>query len=36
MDGAEVKVMNDTQVKCPVMEGTKQSTGTSANQHWWP
>ena len=36
MDGAEVKVMNETQVKCPVMEGTKQSTGTSANQHWWP
>ncbi|MFQ3183605.1 MAG: catalase-peroxidase [Alteromonas macleodii] len=36
MDGAEVKLINETQGKCPVMQGTQQSTGTSANQHWWP
>ena len=36
MDGAEVKVKTEKQGNCPVMQGTRQSTGTSANQHWWP
>ena len=36
MDGAEVKDINENQGKCPVIHGTRQATGTTANQHWWP
>jgi catalase-peroxidase len=36
MDGADVQNMNENQGKCPVIHGTRQATGTTANQHWWP
>jgi catalase-peroxidase len=36
MDGAEVKDINENQGKCPVIHGTRQATGTTANEHWWP
>ncbi|MCF2870682.1 catalase/peroxidase HPI [Octadecabacter sp. G9-8] len=36
MDGAEAKDMTQSTGKCPVMHGTSQATGTTANQHWWP
>ena len=36
MDGADVQDMNENQGKCPVIHGTRQATGTTANQHWWP
>ena len=32
MDGAD----NNSTGKCPVMHGSTQATGTTANQHWWP
>ena len=36
MDGADIQNMNENQGKCPVIHGTRQATGTTANQHWWP
>lgn len=36
MDGNKPYDINDSSGKCPVMHGHNQSTGSTANQHWWP
>ncbi len=38
-DDAELKEVNESSKKCPVMHGPHSAhtaTGASANQHWWP